>query len=486
MSIAIAHPDKFYIGGAWVAPSSGSLFRVANCSTEEPILDVAEAQEDDIDRAVAAARAAFDQGPWPRMAPTERAVYLRRISQDLLAHGEDFARIWSLESGIVFKLARTRIGLFLNGAFNSYADMAATFPFEERRKSMTGNLAYLVREPVGVAAAIVPWNGPAGLMAYKCAPALLAGCTLVLKSSPEAPCSGYLFAEICEKAGLPPGVINVVTADRAVSEHLVRHPGIDKVTFTGSTAAGRKIASICGDRIARCTLELGGKSAAVVLDDYDVGVAARTIAVGSAYLSGQVCHSLTRVIVNRRRHDAMVEALAHEMQALRIGDPFDPVADMGPLASARQRDRVEGYVTQGARDGAQLATGGKRPADMNRGFFFEPTVFGHVDNRSVIAREEIFGPVLSVIPADDESQAVDLANDSPFGLNASVFTHDAERFRAVSRRLRTGTVGQNASRTDFSIAFGGFKQSGLGREGGVDGLMPFLEAKTVVLDAYPP
>lgn len=482
MSIALAHPDKFYIGGAWVLPSSKSTFRVINCSTEEPVLEVPEAKREDVDRVVAAARQAFDRGPWPRMTPAERAEHLRAISAEFLTRGEEFARIWAIESGIVFKLARTRIGLFLNGAFNQYADLAGTFAFEERRRSMTGNLGYLVREPVGVVAAIVPWNGPAGLMAYKCAPALLAGCTIVLKSSPEAPCSAYLFAEICEKAGLPPGVVNVVTADREVSEQLVRNPGVDKITFTGSTAAGRKIASICGERIARYTLELGGKSAALILDDYDVETAARTIAAGASYLTGQVCHSLTRVVVKRDRHDHMVEALSNALGALKVGDPFDPAVDMGPLASARQRDRVEGYIARGVADGARLATGGKRPSHLNHGFFIEPTVFGNVDNRSVIAQEEIFGPVLSVIPADDERHAIDIANDSIYGLNASVFTKDADHAKAVARELKSGTVGHNASRTDFSIAFGGFKQSGVGREGGVDGLMPFLEAKTIVLD----
>lgn len=483
MAITITHPDRFYIGGAWVEPSSSAVFPVVNCSTEEKVLEVPEARNEDMDRAVAAARHAFDDGPWPRMTPAERADFLRRISAELLARGPEFAEIWSVESGIVFKLAQTRIGQFLNGAFNQYADMAATLPFEERRRSMTGNVGFLIREPVGVVAAIVPWNGPAGLMAYKCAPALLAGCTLVLKSSPEAPCSAYLFAEICEKVGLPPGVVNVVTADREVSERLVRNPAVDKITFTGSTAAGRKIASICGERIARYTLELGGKSAAVVLDDYDVERAAKTIAGGASYLTGQVCHSLTRVIVGRGRHDAMVEALSSAFEGLKIGDPFDPGSDIGPLASSRQRDRVEGYVRQGVASGAKLATGGSRPKEMNRGFFFEPTVFGGVDNRSVIAQEEIFGPVLSVIPADSEDQAIDLANDTIYGLNASVFTADGDRAKSVARRLRSGTVGHNASRTDFSIAFGGVKQSGIGREGGVDGLLPFLEAKTVVLDA---
>jgi betaine-aldehyde dehydrogenase len=334
-------------------------------------------------------------------------------------------------------------------------------------------------------AAIVPWNGTPAIIAAKTAPALLSGCTVVLKASPEAPGTAYVMAEICEKVGLPPGVFNVVTADREVSELLVRNPGIDKVTFTGSTAAGRKIAAICGERIARCTLELGGKSAAVILDDYDIERAAKRIAGDAVFLTGQVCCSLTRIVVPRSRHDAMVDALSAVFSGVKVGDPFDQATQMGPLAMSRQRDRVEGYIAKGQAEGATLAVGGARPAHLNRGYFIEPTVFGNVDNASTIAREEIFGPVLSVIPADSEAQALDIANDTIYGLNNSVFTNDIERAYAVGRRLRSGTVGQNAMRSDFGVAFGGFKQSGLGREGGVEGLHPFLETKTMILDDAP-
>ena len=342
-----------------------------------------------------------------------------------------------------------------------------------------------MREPVGVVAAIIPWNAPASLIAYKCAPALLAGCTVILKASPEAPGAAYLLAEICEAIGLPAGVLNVLTADREVSELLVRHPGVDKVTFTGSTAAGRRIASICGERIARCTLELGGKSAAVILDDYDIGKAAATISGNAGFLTGQVCSSLTRIVVTKQRHDALVDALSASFSKVKVGDPFDASTGMGPLAMSRQRDRVEGYIAKGKAEGAKLATGGGRPKHLPRGYFIEPTVFGNVDNHSTIAREEIFGPVLSVIPADSEANAIEIANDSIYGLNASVFTNDVERAYATARELRSGTVGHNSFRTDFNIAFGGFKQSGIGREGGTEGLVPFLETKTLILDAKP-
>jgi acyl-CoA reductase-like NAD-dependent aldehyde dehydrogenase len=260
---------------------------------------------------------------------------------------------------------------------------------------------------------------------------------------------------------------------------------VDKITFTGSTAAGRRIASICGERVARCTLELGGKSAAVILDDMDLETAARSLSRAECILSGQVCSSLTRIVVTRSRHDELVEALAGMFSQVRVGDPFDPQSQMGPLAASRQRDRVEGYIARGVADGATLATGGGRPKGMDRGWYVEPTVFGNVDNRSVIAQEEIFGPVLSVIPAADEQDAIRIANDTIYGLNASVFTNDVNRAREVARQLRSGTVGHNAVRNDFGIAFGGFKQSGIGREGGREGLLPFLETKTVILEGRP-
>jgi acyl-CoA reductase-like NAD-dependent aldehyde dehydrogenase len=277
----------------------------------------------------------------------------------------------------------------------------------------------------------------------------------------------------------------VLTADRPVSELLVRDPRVDKITFTGSTAAGRRIASLCGERIARCTLELGGKSAAVILDDMDLATAASTLAQAECRLTGQVCSSLTRIVVTRGRHDELVEALASKFSEVRVGDPFAAETQMGPLVASRQRDRVEGYIAKGVAEGATLATGGGRPKHLERGFFVEPTVFANVDNSSTIAQEEIFGPVLSVIPADDEQQAIAIANDTIYGLNASVFTNDVDRARDVARQLRSGTVGHNAFRTDFGIAFGGFKQSGIGREGAREGLLPFLETKTVILDGRP-
>lgn len=481
----IKHPDKFFIDGKWVAPSSASTFKVLNSATEELFLTVPEAKEEDVNRAAAAARQAFDNGPWPRMTPEERAGHIKAMAKELEALRDPHAQIWTVEAGALHSFTKMRAASIGND-YLSYANLVDTFPFQERHTPKAGgNVAILVREPVGVVAAIVPWNAAPGAIASKAGPALIAGCTVIIKVPPEAPGAAYILAEACENAGMPPGVVNILTADREVSELLVRHPGVDKVAFTGSTAAGRRIGSICGERVARCTLELGGKSPAVIFDDYDVATAAQSIASRATFLTGQVCASLTRIIVTRKRHDALVDALSAHFRSVRVGDPFEASTQMGPLAMQRQYERVKGYIEKGKAEGATLATGGSRPAELDRGYFIQPTVFGNVDNSSTIGREEIFGPVLSVIPAKDEEDALNIANDTIYGLNASVFTNDVERAYTTARRIRSGTVGQNMMRNEGSIAFGGFKQSGIGREGGVEGLRAYLETKVVVLDAMP-
>ena len=483
-AIALGYADRFFIDGAWVAASSDDTIDVISSSTEESIYTVAEAREADVNRAVDAARRAFDSGSWTEMSHRARGNFLRAIGEQVRIRAADLAAVWAAEMGVTIAAAQA-MSEAVGDVFDFYAGLGDTFPFIERHTPSAGNVGYLVREPVGVIGAIIPWNAPLTLLTYKVAPALIAGCTVVIKASPEAPGAALIFAEICAAAGLPPGVVNVLTADRTVSETLVRHPGVDKIAFTGSTIAGRRIASICGERIARFTLELGGKSAAVIMDDYDIDQAADAISGMASLMTGQVCSSLTRIIVSSKRHDAMVEALAAAFGRIRIGDPFDPDVQMGPLAMARQRDRVEQLIVSAKQEGARLAIGGNRPAQLNRGFYFEPTVFGNVSNDMTIAREEVFGPVLSVIPVSDDNEAIAIANDSIYGLNASVFTQDADRAYHAARKLRSGTVGQNMFRTDFSIAFGGFKQSGIGREGGVEGLLAYLEAKTVILDEVP-
>jgi acyl-CoA reductase-like NAD-dependent aldehyde dehydrogenase len=485
LSSPIQHPDKFYIDGKWERASSTSQFRVIHSATEELFETVAEAQEADVHRAVAAARTAFDQGPWPRMTAKERAPYLVALAAELDRLAVHSAQIWSSESGVV-NHAALPVTKTIGDIYRYYAGLADTFEFQERHASgAPGYVGLLVHEPVGVVATIVPWNGPTNISAIKLAPALLAGCTIIVKFSPEAPGLGYLLGEACNNIGLPAGVMNILTADRGVSELLVRHPGVDKVAFTGSTAAGRRIGAICGERVARVTLELGGKSVAIVCDDFDVETAGRLLAQRATFLTGQTCSLLTRIVVSKKRHDALVDAMSAYFASVKVGDPFSPDSGMGPLATRIQRDRVEGYIAKGKAEGATLASGGRRPPGLQRGFYIEPTVFGNVDNRSTISQEEIFGPVLSVIPVQDDAQAIAVANDSIYGLGGAVFTNDVERFYRIARQLRTGTVAHNTHRTEMLIAYGGFKQSGIGRMGGVEGLRGYLESKTLAMQSMP-
>ena len=484
-AVPIQHPDSLFIGGRWVAPSSSSVIKVIDSGTEELFFTVPEAQAPDIDRAVAAARVAFDEGPWPRMTHAERAAFLRAFGREIGERAETFGQIWPRQSGVVYSAAMAGIKT-MPGIYDFYAGLAETFPFEERVRPSAGEpFGMLVREPVGVVGAIIPWNGPLNLITYKLAPALLSGCTVVLKAAPEAPGEAYVMAEIAEKIGLPEGVLNVVTADREVSELLVRDPRVDKIAFTGSTVAGRRIASIMGERIGRVTLELGGKSAAVVLDDIDLQKVASVVSAAECRLTGQVCASLTRVVVSQHRHDELVDALEGMFSQVVVGDPFASDTQMGPLAMSRQRDRVEGFIAKGVEEGARLVTGGGRPKHLDRGYFVEPTVFANVENRSTIGQTEIFGPVLSVIPVANEAEAVRVANDTIYGLNSSIFTDDPDRAYDVARQLRAGTVGGNGYRPDFGISFGGFKQSGIGREGGTEGMHAYLEPKLIILDEVP-
>jgi aldehyde dehydrogenase (NAD+) len=480
----LRHGDRFFIDGNWVAPSGSSMFDLVQPHTEEVYGQVPLASSADMDQAITAARRAFDDGPWPRLKPAERAEYLRKIASKLRERGAELAHRWTNETGVVhsFALAATANS---GAPYDFFAGLADTFDFVERHDSPDGGYGLLIHEPVGVVGAIIPWNSSSGAVVYKAAPALLAGCTLIIKSSPEAPSAVLILAEVAEEVGLPTGVINCLTADREVSEMLVTDPRVDKIAFTGSTVAGRRIAALAGGRMARYTLELGGKSAAVILDDYDLNLAASSLAGSSTRMTGQTCASLTRIIISKHRHDEFVETLSGLLAAIRVGDPFAADTQMGPLAMARQRDRVEHYIAKGLEEGATLATGGKRPDGLDRGYYVRPTVFANVDNSSTIAQEEIFGPVLSVIPANDEQHAVQLANDTIFGLNNGVFTHDSDRALAVARQLRSGNVGHNSARYNFNVGFGGVKQSGVGREGGREGLLPYLEAKTIILDSAP-
>jgi aldehyde dehydrogenase (NAD+) len=481
--IRVTHPHQLFIAGRWLEARRGTRIEVIAPQREEVIATVAEATEADVDAAVAAARFAFDRGEWPRLTPAARAEYLRRMSQLLESRLPELSRAWVEQVGALASVAPFVIAGGKSW-FDYYAQLADTYSFEEARTPIDGRgSAYVVREPVGVVAAIAPWNNPFGIMAGKIAPALLAGCTVVMKPAPETPLEAYILAEVAEEAGLPPGVLNLVTAHRQASDCLVSHRGVDKVSFTGSVLAGRRIASVCGHRFARCTLELGGKSAAIVLDDYDIATAAQALTNTIIMSAGQVCATLSRVIVMKHRHDALIDALRAEMREVRIGDPDDVSVQMGPLAMERQRNRVENYVGVGQAEGAQLVVGGRRPSHLSRGFYFEPTLFTKVTCGMQIAKDEIFGPVLAVLTCETEDQAVEMANDSPFGLYGAVFTNDRERAYRIARGVRTGTFTQNVFRFDPTLPFGGFKDSGIGREGGTEGLSSFTELKSILLDA---
>lgn len=481
-SIKIAHPEQLFIGGQWVNPTAGGTIEVISPVTEQPVARVAEATEADMEAAVAAAREAFDRGPWPTMAVKERAGYLRKMAAILNERHSELSAALTEQVGALASFAPMAAGGG-TATIAGYADIGEAYEWVKTQPStVPGHTAHIVREPVGVVAAVAPWNMPYAIMAQKIAPALIAGCTVIMKPSPETPLEAYILAEAAEQAGLPAGVLNLVPGHREASDFLIRQPGVDKISFTGSTVAGARIGSVAGERIARVTLELGGKSPAIMLKDFPISKAAPLLARTITVLSGQVCAMLSRAIVPAEIHDELAEAIAAEMKKIVIGDPRDAATEMGPLAMERQLERVEHYVAKGVEEGARLVCGGKRPAHLSQGVYFEPTLFANVDNNMTIAREEIFGPVLCLIPADSEEHAIQLANDTDFGLNSSVLSDDPAAVMRIGRRLRAGNVSQNGLKADFSLPFGGFKKSGVGREGGVEGIGPYVETKTLLIE----
>jgi acyl-CoA reductase-like NAD-dependent aldehyde dehydrogenase len=459
------------------------VIELVSPNNEAMIGAVAEADATDMDAAVAAARAAFDTGLWSGTAPAERLDILKRMAAHLRTRAHALARAWTLQMGGLASFAPQMVAGSTMG-FDNIIQIAEAFCFVDQRPSSGAAVGLVAFEPVGVVAAIAPWNGPYGIMLNKLGYALAAGCTIIMKPAPETPLDAYIIAEAAEAAGVPAGVVNLVCGQREASDDLICNPGVDKVSFTGSTAAGKRIASVCGERIARTTLELGGKSAAILLDDVPTAIAAQILCGTICMMSGQVCAMLSRVIVPRHRHDELAAAIAAEMATVRIGFSDDPMTQLGPLAMKRQLERVEMYVAEGQRT-ATLVCGGRRPQHLDTGYFIEPTLFANVDNASRIAQEEIFGPVLCLIPCDDEEDAIRIANASPFGLNGSVLTNDVDAAYRIARRIRSGAVGQNGLRMDFGLPYGGFKQSGLGREGGTEGLLAYLELKTILLDGLP-
>jgi betaine-aldehyde dehydrogenase len=476
----VIEQDRLYIGGELVAPAGTGTIEVINPFTEEVAGRVPEATNADVDLAVSAARTAFDTTDWSTRPLAERAAVLTKASALIQGRMDELTKLISTEMGSPSSWAMLGQVLAPSMILDFYAGLKDSYVTEERREGMFGPV--LVRkEAMGVVAAIIPWNVPLFEAVMKVGPAVIAGCTVVLKPAPETPLDAYVFAEIMEEAGLPKGVLSILPAGREVGEYLVTHPLVDKVTFTGSTAAGMKIGAACGGLLRPVTLELGGKSAAIILDDADLGTIVPQLIDAGVMNNGQACVAQTRILASRKRYDEVLDAFTEAVGSLVVGDPMDAATQIGPLVAQRQRERVLGLIESGKSEGARVTTGGGRP-DFDKGWFVEPTVFGDVSNKMTIAQEEIFGPVLSVIPYDDDADAVAIANDSPYGLSGSVWSADAAHATDLARQVRTGTINVNHFGMAFGAPFGGYKNSGLGRELGPEGVDAFMEKKALGLD----
>ncbi len=471
--------DSLFFGGRWEPSAGRERISVISPHSGESIGSTPAAVEADVDRAVALARQAFDSTSWPHLAPAERAEALTRLLAAYSRRTSEMTETVITEMGSPRWFAELAQGP--GGAAMLATFLAAGESFDWETRGSGHNAGALVRrEPVGVVGAITPWNVPQLVIMPKLAPALLAGCTVVVKAALESPLDALLLAEIIEEAALPPGVGSIRVGGRAAGEHLVRHPGVDKIAFTGSSAVGRRIAALCGERLARCSLELGGKSAAIILDDADLDKTAAGLKFASFLNSGQACVAQTRVLAPRHRYAETVDALASMVEGIVVGDPADAATYVGPLVAERQQARVVGYLEGAAAQGARAVVGGpERPAGAGPGWYVSPTLLADVDNSMAVAREEIFGPVVCVIPYEDEDDAIRIANDSPFGLAGSVWTKDREHGRMLANRMRTGMVGINGFAPDLWSPFGGYKESGIGREYGPVGLDAYLEYKSI-------
>lgn len=468
--------DKLFINGQWVKSAGTGTIDVINSTTEEVMGSIPEGAADDVNAAVAAAKAAFES--WSTTSVEDRRRYLQLIADKLAAKKEEIAALVAAEVGMPLAMATAVQAGMPAMVMGSYAELLNSFQFEE-----TIGKALVVKEPVGVVGCITPWNFPLHQVICKVAPALAAGCTVVLKPSEVAPLTAFVLAEIIADIGLPAGVFNLVTGHGpVVGEAIAAHPDVDMVSFTGSTRAGKRVSELASQTVKKVSLELGGKSANVILDDADFDKAVKS-GVGACYFnSGQTCSALTRMLVPRSRYDEAVAIAKKTAEGFTVGDPLGGAAKLGPLVSATQRERVAGYIKKGIEEGATLVTGGpEMPEGLTKGYFVRPTVFANVNNKMTIAQEEIFGPVLSIIPYEDEDDAVKIANDTIYGLAGGVWSGDPERAKRVARRLRTGQVEINGGKFNPLVPFGGYKQSGNGRELGKYGLEEFLEVKAMLM-----
>jgi acyl-CoA reductase-like NAD-dependent aldehyde dehydrogenase len=473
---------ELFIGGQWRKPANPQQLAVISPHTEEPIGHVQVAGPEDVDAAVAAARQAFDHGPWPRMTHAERMAKVEELAAIYAGHVDEMADLITDEMGSPRSFSRMGQGAAAGALIHLTLAAARDFPWVERRQGVLGEV-HLHRAPVGVVAAIVPWNVPQFLIMPKLIPALIAGCTVIIKPAPETPLDALWLAEMIEQIGLPDGVVSVLPGGTDVGEALVRHPGVDKISFTGSSAVGRRIAALCGEQLKRVSLELGGKSAAIILDDADIAKTVAGLKSASLMNNGQACVAQTRLLVSERRHDEFVDALAGMMSDLNVGDPADEATDIGPLFAQRHQRQVQEYIQSGQSEGARIVLGGLNTAQdspAERGWYVRPTLFVDATNDMRIAREEIFGPVLTVLRYRDESDAVRIANESNYGLAGSVWTADIAHGLEVAASVRAGTYGINMYTLDIGSPFGGFKHSGIGREFGPEGLDEYVELQTVI------
>ncbi len=474
LDIDIRGLDSQFIGGTW-RPSRSELRPIISPSTEQVLARVSMPTISDADDAAKLAREAFDYGPWPRLTVKERVKMCERLCDALESRLPDMNRAWALESGPTLGHAEIINDMVGVAVWRQMLKAAHGIAWEEQRED-----AVLFREPIGTVLSIMTFNGPIVLMGMKVIPALLAGCTVIGKHAPESQLTSRLISEAIEEADLPSGVLTLLAAETKVTQHLVSHPSIDMVSLTGGTSIGVEVVKQTAERLARTSLELGGKSPAIILEDADLDDALATLVPGSTAFMGQVCVNLSRVLVPKRRHDEIVEALAARYSSFAIGDPLDRASQQGPMAVERGLIRAERHVALAKQQGALIVVGGKRPPDFERGWWYEPTLLSKTDNSMNVVREEIFGPVTAVVPYDNHEHAIKLANDSDFGLAASVYGRDDDLTMSVAKQLQSGSVAINTAGISFMQPFGGYKKSGWGRECGDEGILEFTQIKQVI------